>query len=154
LRILEVRWAIFDPRLTLVWFISLSNVKVSSWKFYHNLLTSPPRYAKNFSSFECSWTEIDFWGGGGGLKKITLEGRQIIFCVRSFLSWDDSAYFLTAFNFLITYAFCASCYSFRRFERIMSFCVLYGRDMEKRKCLQQTLFSLRWLKLFCKNFLD
>ena len=66
--------------LTLVGFISLSNYIVSSWKFYHSLLTSAPTYTPNLSPFECTWAEIDFWGGGGGgglkaLKNTSIEYR-------------------------------------------------------------------------------
>jgi hypothetical protein len=51
--------------LTLVWFISLSDVMVSSWKFYHSFSTTAPTYPKNFMPLECTWAEIDFRGGRG-----------------------------------------------------------------------------------------
>ena len=59
---IEKSWTENELFLTLVWFISLSNIRVLSWKFYRSLLTSAPTYAPNFSPFERTWAEIDFWG--------------------------------------------------------------------------------------------
>ena len=47
----------------LIWWISPLNVMIFSWKLCHSfsipVATSPPY----FSSFELSWTEIEFWLG-------------------------------------------------------------------------------------------
>ena len=42
----------------LIWWISPWNM---SWKFAHRLSILPPKHPPNFSRFEVSWAEIEFW---------------------------------------------------------------------------------------------
>ena len=56
----DAKWVIFDPSMT---HISLKP-KDLGWKLYGSLPYLTPTYPESFISFECSWAEIDFWGGG------------------------------------------------------------------------------------------
>ena len=50
--------------LGLICWISPWNVMILSWNFYHSYSVEASTYSPTFSSFELSWAEIDFWGGG------------------------------------------------------------------------------------------
>ena len=46
---------------SLIWCISPLNIMILSWKLYHNFSIPVPISSPNFSSFEFSWAEIEFW---------------------------------------------------------------------------------------------
>ena len=75
--LLSLYWEMLVLFFSLVWCISLLNVSKSSWKFSHSLPTSAPVYVQNFSSFECFWPEIDFWGG----EALTEHSYQFVLLV-------------------------------------------------------------------------
>ena len=60
--------------ISLIWWISPLNIMIFGWKFYHNFFIILPTYPPNFSPFEVSLAETEFW-------------RRMVKSFSIFLSW-------------------------------------------------------------------
>ena len=88
--------------LALIWWISSRNVVILSWKFYHSLYIIPPTYPPNFSPFEVSWAEIEFWFGCSKCFSLFLS---------SWFFWSSGRFFSLQANsiYLICFLFERAC---------------------------------------------